>query len=263
MIHAIMIAVSALVVGVSLYAGEPTRSGMTTQVMSNAGQIAESRIAFEYYPNSESLLEYQKTINKLISVGVQFHSPDESVPAETEKLDDQFFSNPLVNLAKRFGLYMNSMPNSNEAPWSIIDSTKVISPVLIQGQGTGIVQLVRSRYEFTGGAHGSTTIAVWLVSRGTGKLLSFENDIVRNIKAFRKIAEQHFRKARKIKARQSLRSAGYWFEKGFALSQNVLLSDETITLIYNPYECAPYVMGEIRVTIPMNEVKKFIRIPVE
>jgi hypothetical protein len=44
----------------------------------------------------------------------------------------------------------------------------------------------------------------------------------------------------------------------FVISENVMFTDDSLVLIYNPYEIAPYVMGEIRITIPLSEVKGIV-----
>ena len=137
----------------------------------------------------------------------------------------------------------------------------IYDSVTILGRLTDLAQVVRSRYEFTGGAHGNSFITIELFSKTTGKRLTFEKDLIIDQAGFEKVAEAAFRKTRKIPAKSSFKKAGYWFEQGFALSQNILLTGDAITLIYNPYECAPYVMGEIRIPIPLKEIVKYIRIP--
>jgi hypothetical protein len=44
----------------------------------------------------------------------------------------------------------------------------------------------------------------------------------------------------------------------FVISENVMFTDDSLVLIYNPYEIGPYVMGEIRVAIPLKDVEKII-----
>lgn len=236
-------------------------TGLVRETIQNTAQTQESRIAYAYYPTRVDMPAYQRKINEVISTAVPFRMSDEDAPAAVQNLTKEFFAGALRTMSNRYRDYVTSMPDGNEAPWVLIDSTLIYDDVLLRGKQTDIAQVVRYRYEFTGGAHGNSSIAVTLISKTTGKELTFAKDLLSDPEAFEKIAEKYFRKERKIPAKQSLKKAGYWFDQGFGLSENVLLSNDAVTLIYNPYECAPYVMGEIRVAIPLKDIEKCISIP--
>ncbi|MFN5379326.1 MAG: RsiV family protein [Ignavibacteria bacterium] len=235
-------------------------TGNVRRTIQNAALKQDSRIAYAYYPSYTGMPLYQRKINEAISVAVPFRLGDEESPIASQNLSEQFFTNALHDLAKRYSDYITSTSDVNEAPWVLIDSTMIDDQVLLLGKQTDLVQVVRYRYEFAGGAHGNSFITIALFSKTTGKQLAFAKDIVTDLAGFKKVAEAAFRKARKIPGKRSFTKAGYWFEQGFGLSENVLLSNDTVTLIYNPYECAPYVMGEIRVSIPMSEVESLLKI---
>jgi hypothetical protein len=258
---AMIVVLSAFLFAVSLVAGDVS-TGVVRATITSKGQAAESRIAYAFYPRvGGSMPAYQRAINVATSVLVPFRASDEDAPPSSSVLSESFFRDVLQDFNTRYQQYIASADDINEAPWVLIDSTMIYDSVTILGRLTDLAQVVRSRYEFTGGAHGNSFMTIALFSRTSGKTLTFEKDIIIDQAGFEKVSEAAFRKARKIPGKRSFKKAGYWFDQGFGLSQNVLLSNDTITLIYNPYECAPYVMGEIRIPIPLKEIAKYIRIP--
>ena len=48
----------------------------------------------------------------------------------------------------------------------------------------------------------------------------------------------------------------YNFESG---SENFILSEETITFVYNPYEIAPYNVGSTELIIPFSDIKELLK----
>jgi len=245
----------------ALHAGDIT-SGTVVKTITAQQQSATSKITYAFYSvDRGNLPPYQQKINELISTAVPFRMSDEDTPQGKSTVSETFFREVLDTLEQRYQQYQTSATDVNEAPWVVIDSTVIQDQVLMLGKQTNIAQVVRFRYEFTGGAHGNSTTSVTHVSKDTGKELSFAADMISDLPAFEKIAEKYFRKIRKIPAKRSLKKAGYWFDQGLGLSQNILLSNDAVTLIYNPYECAPYVMGEIRVSIPLKDVERLLKLP--
>lgn len=251
---------ATLLLAMNLVAGDVS-TGVERTTIGGRGQAAESRIAYAFYAPVGGMPVYQRMINESISATVPFRMGDEDAPRATSALSSSYFRDVLEDFKTRYQQYIGSADDINEAPWVLIDSTMIYDSVTILGRLTDLAQVERTRYEFTGGAHGNSFITIELFSKTTGKRLTFEKDLIIDQAGFEKVAEAAYRKTRKIPAKSSFKKAGYWFEQGFALSQNILLTDEAITLIYNPYECAPYVMGEIRITIPLTDVAKYIRIP--
>lgn len=256
-----IVLLSSLLLSSSLFAGE-IATGIVRTTITGKDQKAESRIAYAFYPTTSTMPDYQRLINEMISSAVPFRMGDEESPSGVGNLSDSFFREALRNLDKRYKDYIASSDDINEAPWVMIDSTMIYDTLRILGNLTDMAQVVRSRYEFTGGAHGNSFVTIALFSKTTGKKLTFEKDLITDAAGFEKVAEAAFRKTRKIPAKSSFKKAGYWFEQGFGLSQNIQLSNDTVTLIYNPYECAPYVMGEIRIPIPLKDVITYIRTPI-
>jgi hypothetical protein len=168
----------------------------------------------------------------------------------------------LDDLASRFKEYVTSANDVNEAPWLLIDSTHIEDELVVNGAATNTVQVYRTHYEFTGGAHGNSWTSVMQISKASGKKLSVVGDIIVNEKEFLRIAEKAFRKQRKMGPKVSFRKAGYEMAGDkFVASENIMFTNDAVTLIYNPYEVAPYVMGQICITIPMSSIKSIVALP--
>jgi Protein of unknown function (DUF3298) len=254
-----MILVLAFCAPIGVFAGEAI-TGVVEKTISNGSQINSSRIHYAHYIVDESMPAYQRTVNEIVSMGVQVSAEDE--PKGTYRIDRSYFQHVLDDLESRFKEYVSSGNDVNEAPWSLIDSTSIQDEMIVNGKPTEIAQIYLEHYEFAGGAHGNSWTTVMHVSKNTGKKLNVLNDIILNEKEFVRIAEKHFRKQRKLGPKASLRKAGYDMDGGdaFVISQNIMFTDDSLVLIYNPYEIAPYVMGQIRVAIPLKDVEKIINV---
>jgi len=84
-----------------------------------------------------------------------------------------------------------------------------------------------------------------------------------DIEAFKKVAEEAFRKEYNISPDGNINDSGddyFWFrEDTFELPQNILIREDELVLFYNPYEIASYASGQQIVEIPMRKVKKFLK----
>lgn len=137
--------------------------------------------------------------------------------------------------------------------WNIAINTKLIF------QDDHLISILASTESYMGGAHGNHWKNILNFDAATGKSLS-QKDIIINHLEFLRIAEVNFRKARGISSDADLEKEGYFFKDGeFKLPENIGFTDKGILLIFNPYEAGPYSMGEIRYTIPSDEVKALVR----
>jgi hypothetical protein len=256
-IQRIVLAALGICLPLGLIAGDVT-TGVVEKTISNGSQSSLSRIHYAHYIVDESMPAYQRTVNEIVSMGVQVSAEGE--PKGTYRIDRSYFQQVLSDVDSRFKEYVSSANDVNEAPWTLIDSSYIEDDVMLNDMSTNMIQLYRTHYEFTGGAHGNSWTSVTHVSKKTGKKLSVLGDIIVNEKEFVRIAEKYFRKQRKLGPKASLRKAGYDMDGGdaFVISENIMFTDDSLVLIYNPYEIGPYVMGEIRVAIPLKDVEKII-----
>lgn len=111
-------------------------------------------------------------------------------------------------------------------------------------------------YQFTGGAHGMYATRMLHVDLEAKKILTLDDVIV---------AEQS------EQLEEMLYDAYLNYNEGFAqdwqnqenaiplLHDNFVITDEGLTFIYPVYELAPYVEGEVRLTLPNYELKGLIK----
>lgn len=111
-----------------------------------------------------------------------------------------------------------------------------------------------SRYVFMGGAHGLSTLTYLNFNLETGQRITEDDLYVTGFVA--KLSE--IMKARiveqsaedeKVQAISSLENTDYWVE-AIKPNGNFYITDESINYVFNPYEIAPYYMGQTEVVIP-------------
>jgi hypothetical protein len=76
-----------------------------------------------------------------------------------------------------------------------------------------------------------------------------------------RVLEAEFRRAREIRAGQSLQEAGFFILPGqeLPIGENFALSDKGLEIQYNPYEVAPYALGETRVKLPKEAIAPLVK----
>lgn len=117
-------------------------------------------------------------------------------------------------------------------------------------QSSNIISLAITAYVNTGGAHGNTTITFLNFDAQTGKQLSNE-DLFKNIEAFKPVAKTYFDKA--------VTDKSILFEpESFQLPASIGVSEEGLILLYNTYEIAPYATGIIEFTIPFETANQYL-----
>lgn len=107
--------------------------------------------------------------------------------------------------------------------------------------------------EFMGGAHGNTATLVQSYSLADGSRIDFSERYGSRLK---EVAEEKFRTHHGISENEPLNEAGFIFpEVGFILPDNMGYTSNGVTLIYNPYEVAPYSSGSTILDIPISELE--------
>jgi len=74
------------------------------------------------------------------------------------------------------------------------------------------------------------------------------------LKKLNSYGEQLFRKQQKIPEGQDYADAGYFFDDGFYLPNNVLMTEKGLQFYYAPYEVGPYSLGDIKLFIPYTKL---------
>jgi len=121
-----------------------------------------------------------------------------------------------------------------------------------------IISIKTVFYNYTGGAHGNTTLSFLNFDPKTGGLLT-KNSLLKNKKEFTAFAEKIFRKEKNILENDNINSTGFWFENDtFSLPESIGFSETHLLLIYNQYEIASYADGPIEIQIPMKEALPYL-----
>ncbi len=201
---------------------------------------------------------YQREINKYLSNCISSIWQDQT-DHSTSELSRQWYIGVLTEFDSMYAQTDGMEDGAN--PWTLIDSTEITDPVVINGRPTELVQVYRTRYQFTGGAHGLPTTISALFNKKTGDVVTFKDLLQKNSRRFTSIAERYFRKQRHIPAKHTLKGAGYWFPDGFHHNDNIRFTKDSVEVIYNPYEIAPYVFGTITIRIPTTEVASLLQLP--
>lgn len=121
----------------------------------------------------------------------------------------------------------------------------------ISGSHEGIISYTMTKYSYTGGAHGMTSVTSLNFDTRTGSLLS-EADFFKE--GYRSVLSDLL--SRHLPGSlESPEDTSMLFVREIEPNGNFRVSEEGVTYIYNQYEIAPYVMGAIQVTVPWNELE--------
>lgn len=123
-------------------------------------------------------------------------------------------------------------------------------------------------YEYTGGAHPNTYLNWININANSGKELKkedvFKNGCEKQLVSLigkQLLAEVNSRlRTDTITSMQGLWENGVLLDVDLYVPENFLITDEGIKFLYNRYEIAPYVMGDFQLTVPYEEIKKFIKL---
>lgn len=117
-----------------------------------------------------------------------------------------------------------------------------------------------SSMDYKGGANSSTAYRNIVIDLKTGNILS-EQDIflpeyrkLLNAILIRKIVAQN-----KVQKPEDLLEFGYWGIEDLTSNENFLVDNNGLTYIFNPGEYSAPSLGEIRVSLPYNEIRDLLR----
>lgn len=118
-----------------------------------------------------------------------------------------------------------------------------------------------SYYSYSGGALGIYGTGYINFKKESGRKINFTDlfdaDQITGLTA---TVEQHFRELHNIAEGQGYDQAGFFIEDdSFYVSKNFLLDSDNISFVYQVYEIAPYVAGEITVTVPIKKLKAYLK----
>ena len=122
----------------------------------------------------------------------------------------------------------------------------------------GLLCVFMEYYIAEGSAHGYGGVQYFNFDPETGRLYD-EAMLFKDKAAFLSLAKAKFYDEQNISANNTLSDAGFFFEKDqFHLPKQIGFTNETIVLLYNIYEIAPYTSGLISLEIPLIEAREFL-----
>lgn len=119
------------------------------------------------------------------------------------------------------------------------------------------LSIVLNHYEFTGGAHGNFYSVGYTIDFKSGNLLTLED--VLNPSSIDEISRLCEKKILQTYDAETLTDAGL-FEDNIELNseQDFYLLNDALVLQFDPYEIAPFSMGNIDIILPFSEIKEHI-----
>lgn len=158
----------------------------------------------------------------------------------------------LKDFDREYTEYKEQSSDSLSGPWELHIETEKIY------QSEEIITIAISTYEFRGGAHGNDKIKFLNLDAKTGAILN-NDDIIKNVKEFEKVAEVHFIKSLEV-PKEQVKIEDFFYGKPFQLPENIGFSEDGIVLLYNVYEVASYNQGYTEFVIPLNDVQSLLKI---
>lgn len=125
-----------------------------------------------------------------------------------------------------------------------------------------LVSLQFTHYDFTGGAHGLESVFCTVFDMKKNKALNLSDVFKPGYeKKLQQVLEKRLREQYKIPEGTPLNAqpAGILFNKDLALTDNFYLTGNGIGFIYNPYEVAPYYVGQIELFVPFKNVSDILK----
>ena len=112
-------------------------------------------------------------------------------------------------------------------------------------------------YYFTGGAHGFRVTVYSLLDTKNGQLVEDWRQLFKDTTAVLKLAENEFRKTKKIPEGEALNKSWFWNGQ-FYLPDNFAYTEKGILFFYNVYEIAPYEQGETELLLEYESLGKLL-----
>jgi hypothetical protein len=147
--------------------------------------------------------------------------------------------------------FVENFPDAT-AEWSVEISASAIT-------STPVVATIEiTEFAYTGGAHPNTRRRLVSFDVESGQLIGVD-ELTSDVDTLTALAERHLRADRGLGPDDDLEAAGFWFpEQGFTLPDNLGITAEGVVFHWDAYEIAPYSMGPIDVTVPVEDLAGII-----
>ena len=130
----------------------------------------------------------------------------------------------------------------------------------VMGEVKGILSYCVARYVYTGGAHGSNFRQFVNYNLQTGEQIDEEQLFAENYQEplTQLLLQYMVEQNDEIALIQDLQEAGYNVDD-IHPNDNFYLAEEGITYVFNPYDIAPYALGETEILIPWSALQNILK----
>ena len=130
----------------------------------------------------------------------------------------------------------------------------------VMGEVKGILSYCVERYVYTGGAHGSNFRQFVNYNLQTGEQIDEEQLFAENYQEplTQLLLQYMVEQNDEIALIQDLQEAGYNVDD-IHPNDNFYLAEEGITYVFNPYDIAPYALGETEILIPWSALQNILK----
>lgn len=202
------------------------------------------------YSDKEILANIQKQITAKI-FGEKFTTLqiDSLIPNYVEKLHQNFLLDYDAN-------FQNQVKKA--------DGPSMMNEINIDGIAifldNKILSYSNESYAYLGGAHGNSIRILYNFDLSNAQAITESNIFIADYQTplTQLIKEQILEQSAEIGSVADLSELDFWEDK-IAPNDNFYVSDEGLVYIYNPYDIAPYSMGQIEVSLPYAKLKPLLK----
>lgn len=153
-------------------------------------------------------------------------------------------------------LYNQDRADTTKRAW--YEYHYIISCETQQGSKGTVAYLATVDY-FEGGAHGNHQLETMNFDVKTGRLLALKDIFTPGYEhQLNNLLLKALKEKEGVKTLAELKEKGYLNAMDIFTPQNFILGDETITFVYNPYEIAPYSVGETEIVISYSAIENIL-----
>ena len=147
--------------------------------------------------------------------------------------------------------YLND--NGENEPIAALSWERLLNGYIAGGHGD-IISYIVSSYDFSGGAHGSSSELAINFNKKSGEIID-EDDIFAEDSGIElsELLSAHLQAVFDNETYNSL------FIKNIEPNGNFFVSEEGVTYIYGQYEIGPYYLGIIKLTLPWEELEGLLK----
>ncbi|MCR5314125.1 MAG: RsiV family protein [Bacteroidaceae bacterium] len=124
---------------------------------------------------------------------------------------------------------------------------------------SGIVNYVLTEDYYGGGAHPTNTTTILCFNTETGDQITTDELIVDSCRQKMKdLLTSRLMQYHGVSTLDSLQAMGYLDMSDMFISENFMLGEDSVSFLYNPYDIAPYALGNSTISFSYDELKDII-----